>query len=83
MVNLNNSQIEALLLQVFLKRFNLNSELAIKANIQNVDSWDSLSHMDLIIELQEIFNLKNISSDDFANLTSYSLICEYIKNENK
>jgi acyl carrier protein len=82
MTNINKDEIESFLITIFTKKFNLNKDQALIADIKSVDSWDSLSHMDLIMELQEVFKLTDISADNFANLTSFSKVLDYIKNEN-
>ena len=82
MTNIGIDNIESLLITIFTKKFNLSKEQALIADIKSVDSWDSLSHMDLIMELQEVFKLSDITADNFANLTSFSKALEYIKNEN-
>ncbi len=42
-------------------------------NMDNVDSWDSIKHMSLVLALEEEFGV-SIPDEDAANITSYALI---------
>jgi len=66
------------LLKIFKDKFNLVGEDALVADIKSVETWDSFSHMDLMIELQSEFQLNELSGDDFAALTSFQKILDYI-----
>jgi acyl carrier protein len=41
--------------------------------MDNVPSWDSLKHMNLVLALEEEFKV-SIPDEDAANITSYALI---------
>jgi len=71
--------LEEKLLKIFNKRFNLNEQQALVATIKTVDSWDSFTHMDLMLELESEFNLSQLTGEDFANLVSFQKILSYIK----
>jgi len=43
------------------------------ASMDNVATWDSLRHMNLILALEEEFGA-SIPDEDAANLTSYALL---------
>ncbi len=43
------------------------------ASMDNVATWDSLRHMNLILALEEEFGT-SIPDEDAANLTSYALL---------
>ena len=49
------------------------------ASPDSIESWDSLKHMNLIIALEEEFNIK-IPDVEVANILTYKLIL-YIINE--
>ena len=42
-------------------------------NTDTVESWDSLNHMNLILALEEAYNVR-IPDDEATNITSYPLI---------
>lgn len=42
-------------------------------SMDNISNWDSLSHMNLILALEEEFKV-TIPDEDAANITSYRLI---------
>jgi acyl carrier protein len=43
------------------------------ASMDNVPTWDSLQHMNLVLALEEEFGV-SIPDEDAANVTSYALI---------
>jgi len=42
-------------------------------SMDNVPSWDSLKHMNLVLAIEEEFKV-SIPDEDAANITSYALI---------
>jgi acyl carrier protein len=42
-------------------------------SMDNVESWDSIKHMNLVLALEEEFGV-SIPDEDAANVTSYALI---------
>jgi acyl carrier protein len=51
-------------------------------SIDNVDGWDSIAHVALIMELQKEFKV-SISPADAVELTSVEKIIEYLKKNAK
>jgi len=47
--------------------------------IENVESWDSLSHMQLILTIEEQFGVK-LAEEDFLMMTSFNEIKRILKN---
>jgi len=45
---------------------------------KNIDNWDSLRHLNLIIELEEAFD-KSFEPEEIAEMTSLDKIISYIK----
>ena len=43
------------------------------ASMDNVESWDSIKHMDLILAIEEEFGV-SVPDEEAADLTSYALI---------
>ena len=60
-------KVMAIMLKVDLSEINEDSSM------DNVVSWDSLRHMNLVIALEEEFRV-TIPDEDAANITSYKLI---------
>ncbi len=44
----------------------------------NIDNWDSLKHMSLIVALEEEFEIE-FSDDEIFNTMSYSLIADVLE----
>ena len=49
------------------------------SSVDSIDSWDSLKHLNLILALEEEFNI-SIPNEEVGNLMNYKLI-ELIVNE--
>lgn len=56
-----------------LEKLNENS------SVDNIENWDSLKHMNLVIALEEEFEI-SIPDDEVGNIISYKLI-ELVVNE--
>ena len=59
---------EIMKINYFKKSFNMN----------NVDRWDSLKHINLIMEIEKTFNIQ-FRHNDIVEMTSIDLIVEIIK----
>lgn len=65
--------------QIVLKVFNLKAEqLTDDLSIDKVESWDSLTHMDLITSLEEEFGFE-LSMDEIMQMTNISSIYKIIQ----
>ena len=60
-------QLMATLLEIDTGTIDLDSSM------DNIPTWDSLRHMNLVLALEEEFNV-SIPDEDAANITSYKLI---------
>ena len=49
------------------------SEIDQGISMDNVESWDSIKHMDLILAIEEEFGV-SVPDEEAADLTSYALI---------
>jgi acyl carrier protein len=49
------------------------SAIEMDTSSDNVEAWDSLRHMNLVLAIEEEFNV-SIPDEDAANITSYALI---------
>ena len=63
----NNEKYE----EVFINSFSLDkSELNEKLVYESVSDWDSVGHMGMIAELEEVFNIE-LETDDIIDFSSY------------
>jgi len=60
----------------------LECEVNKSTNTENCDEWDSMNHVNVILELQEEYNIK-IPYEDIDKLKSVKDIEEYFKIKNK
>lgn len=47
-------------------------------SFDEIDSWDSMNHMSIILSIEEEFNIK-ISDEEALDLTSYPLLLKLLK----
>ena len=67
-------KIELRIKEIMINVFELNKELIdVEFSQDNIDSWDSLNHLDLIVALEEEFDVV-FPIEDIGNLVSYKLI---------
>ena len=60
--------------QILQKSFKLATDkLADNLTMKDLPNWDSLSHMDLILELEGEFNIQ-FTGDEIAEMTSFDSI---------
>jgi acyl carrier protein len=72
------SQVQTLLAEVFEVPFEqVTPELA----FGDLPQWDSLGHMDLMVRLEERFEME-ISTETIAELVSVPAICDYLQRTN-
>jgi acyl carrier protein len=73
------SNIENKIKEVMALIFNVDIlDLPDNCTYGDYDPWDSLSHMNLIVALEEEFMVQ-LSDDDVINMMSISLACSIIK----
>jgi acyl carrier protein len=72
------SQVQTLLAEVFeVPLEQVTPELA----FGDLPQWDSLGHMDLMVRLEERFDME-ISTETIAELVSVPAICDYLQRTN-
>lgn len=57
----------------------LECEISEDTSKENCESWDSISHINIILEIQEEYDVK-IEHHDIDALLSYKSICSYLEN---
>ncbi len=58
------------------------SKISPKAKPSNIDNWDSLRHLMLIVELEKEFKV-NFTDDELVRLADYESICQIVTKKNK
>ena len=48
-------------------------DIGVDTSMDNIESWDSLNHMNLILALEDAYKV-SIPDDEATNITSYPLI---------
>ena len=56
----------------------LEMKIAKDASTDNISAWDSLNQIRIILEIEDVFNLK-VNFDDISKLTSVDTIVSYLK----
>lgn len=71
------------LIKIFKEVFNLDNttEDFYQLSQKNLDEWDSLNHLNLIIKLEEMFKI-DISPEEMAELVSFEKILIYLDRDN-
>ena len=66
------------LIKIFENLFEVTEGEALEASIENTEKWDSMSHMNLILEIESKFTSVHTTASDLMNLTSFSKCYELI-----
>ena len=69
------------LIQLLIDIFNINEEEAKNASMNSISTWDSLSHIDLMMTIEEEFNIPKITPDEIVFMTSTESIKQILKNK--
>lgn len=70
---------EEKLAQIFIAQLNVSeSDTKEDKKMEQVDSWNSLSHMNLIVAIEDEFKIE-LSGDHIAEMTSFEAIKKVIK----
>lgn len=56
--------------RAFMNALEINEEQLEGLEYQSIESWDSVGHMGLIAELEEVFDIM-MDTDDIIDLSSY------------
>ena len=66
--------------ELISKSLNINiGDVTDTLSYRDISEWDSLQHVNLMMGISEIFNIR-LSSDDIKNLTSVKKIIDFIQN---
>ena len=65
--------------EILITVFKISESDSIKdLSMDKVPSWDSLTHMDLIVAIEDEFNIR-LSGDDIADMLSFGAIRNTVK----
>jgi acyl carrier protein len=75
-------EIEMLILEkynhVFMECFGVDEEVLTTLEYQSIPAWDSVGHMDLVAELEDVFDIA-FETDDIIEFSSYEKGKEILK----
>ena len=69
------------LIQLLMDIFNINEEAAKDASMNSISTWDSLSHIELMMTIEEEFNIPKITPDEIVSMTSTESIKQILRNK--
>ena len=58
------------------------NEISDNSNPNNLDNWDSMAHMNLIVGLEKEFDLL-FDANDITEMINFKAICSIINSKNK
>lgn len=68
-------------INVLAETFKVNaSDLNPDTTMENIDSWDSLTHMEMIANLECEFDIE-FTNDDIIAMTTVSAICKAVEDK--
>ena len=67
--------------KVFCEAFEIKEDILKDLEYQSITQWDSIGHMGLIAELEEVFDI-SMEMDDIIDFSSYEKGKEIIKKYN-
>ena len=71
------SVVDTILKEIFEQIFSV-SEFNEEDSIETIALWDSMGHMELMVAIEQRFGIR-IAPEDVINLTSVSMLREYLK----
>ena len=69
------------LIQLLIDIFNINEEEAKNSSMNSISTWYSLSHIDLMMTIEEEFNIPKITPDEIVSMTNTESIKQILKNK--
>jgi acyl carrier protein len=64
---------------IFKKLFQISDDKILNAKINDIEKWNSLTHIDLILEIEKTFKVKKIDNKNITKLISFKKIFQYLK----
>ena len=77
---MNKDEVIKKIIPIFREVFeNQNLEVTKNSNSDNIDGWDSLNHIYLVVAIEEAFNLK-FTAEEILNWDNVGSMAEHISN---
>jgi acyl carrier protein len=77
---MNKDEVIKKIIPIFREVFeNQNLEVTKSSNSDNIDGWDSLNHIYLVVAIEEAFNLK-FTAEEILNWDNVGSMAEHISN---
>lgn len=76
--NLHND-ISEKLSSIFMNHIKIDDDLLADATMDNVQAWDSITHLSIVLEIERIFSV-SITPEKIQALTSYKAILDFLSN---
>jgi acyl carrier protein len=70
------------LIELLMQAFTLNEKDAEIASMKSVSEWDSLTHVELMMSIEEEFNISKITPDEMVMMTDIENIRKVLTNKN-
>tara|TARA_B100000886_G_C20370240_1_gene469188 strand:+ start:799 stop:1041 length:243 start_codon:yes stop_codon:yes gene_type:complete len=75
---MNKTELENSLKKIFINILKIKSSELVKANQDNTKNWDSVKHMNLILEIENVYNI-TLNASDVVKMNSYNETIKIIK----
>ena len=67
--------------ELLINFFNIKKNEVRNASIKSIRTWDSLSHIDLIMTIEEKFSISKISPDEIVLMVNYENIKKILRDK--
>lgn len=75
---MSDYNLEIKLKKIFQKIFQISENKILTAKINQIPKWDSLSHINLILEIEKSFKIKKIENKNIVDLNSFKKVFQYL-----
>lgn len=76
---MKDNDLEIKLKKIFQKVFQISENKILTSKINQNSKWDSLTHINLILEIEKSFQIKKINNKNIVNLNSFKKVFQYLK----
>ena len=70
------------LIELLMQAFTLNEKDAEIASMKSVSEWDSLTHVELMMSIEEEFSISKITSDEIVMMIDIENIMKVLTSKN-
>ena len=76
---MKKNNLEIKLKKIFQKIFQISENKILTSKINQNSKWDSLTHINLILEIEKSFKIKKINNKAIVDLNSFKKVFQYLK----